>query len=97
MNMKIQHSILIGIAIVVGFVLHAAISKIPDAMKIRKASEMQIRMMEMTPKEITVGDSKLLYLPSISYKDLTIDVDAKFFKYQDDKLIQVVLTKETNK
>ena len=94
MSMKIQHSIVIGIAIVIGFVLHAAIGQIPEAMKIQRGYEMQVRMMEMTPKEITVSDSKLLYLPSISYRGLSIDVDYKFFKYQDDRLVQVSLTKE---
>jgi len=91
MSTKIWHSIIIGIAIVIGFVLHAAVSKIPEAIKIQRGYEMQVRMMEMTPKEITVSDSKLLYLPSISYKGLSIDVDYKFFKYQDDSLVQISL------
>ena len=94
MSMKIWHSVIIGLAIVIGFVLHAGISKIPEAIKIQRGYEMQIRMIEMTPKEIAVGDSKLLYLPSISYKGLSINVDYKFFKYQDDKLVRVSLTKE---
>ena len=52
---------------------------------------MQVRMMEMTPKEIEISGTSLLYLPRISYRGLTIDVDYKFYKYQDDSLVQVSL------
>jgi len=91
MNIKIQHSIIIGIAIIIGFVLHAAISKIPEALKIQRGYEKQIRMMEITPKEFNIGGTSLLYLPRISYKGLTIDVDYEFYRYQDDSLVQISL------
>ena len=89
MNGKIQHSIIIGIAIIIGFLLHAAISKIPEVLKIQRGYEKQIRMMEITPKEFEIGSTTLLYIPRISYKGLAIDVDYKFYRYQDDSLVQI--------
>lgn len=54
---------------------------------------MQVRMMEMTPKEITFGDVSLLYLPRISYRNQSIDVNYEFYLYVDGELKQVKLTK----
>ncbi len=96
-KMGIKQSIVIGISIIIGFVLYGVISKIPEAMKVQRGYQMQIRMMEMVPKEITVNNGKLLYLPRISYKGLSINVGYEFYKYQDNKLIQINLTKNANK
>ncbi|MCF7957736.1 MAG: hypothetical protein K9M57_04730 [Phycisphaerae bacterium] len=89
--MKIWHSIIIGSAIVMGFGLHAAIKTIPEFVMEYRMHEMQVKMTEMTPKEITVGDTSLLYLPEISYRNLNINVDYKFYTYVDGKLKKVDL------
>ena len=91
--MKAWHSIMIAIGIVVGFVLHSVIQSFSEHARARRGYEMQVRMMEMTPREITVGDASVLYLPRISYRDLSIDVDYEFYTYVDGELKQVRLTK----
>jgi len=91
MSTKMWHSVVIGLAIVIGCVLHAAVSKIPEALKIQRGYAMQVRMMEMTPKEIVIGDTSLLYLPKISYRGLSIDVDYKFYRYEANSLVQISL------
>lgn len=92
--MKLWHSVIIGVAIIAGLVLHASIKAIPEMSRDRRGAEMQVRMMEMTPKEIKVGETTFLYLPSVSYHDLSISVDYKFFAYVDGQLKQVKLVKD---
>ena len=91
--MKLWHTAIIGVSIIAGFALHSAIKALPERTKVQRGYEMQIRMMEMTPREITVGDVSVLYLPRISYRDLSIDVNYEFYAYVDGELKQVELTK----
>ena len=91
-HMKIWHSVIIGIAIIIGFALHAAIRSIPDHAKMQRGYEMQVRMLEMTPQELTIGDTSVLYLPRISYRDLSIDVNYEFYTYADGQLRKVNMT-----
>jgi hypothetical protein len=90
--MKIWHSIIIAIAIIVGFALHAAIRSIPEHARAQRGYEMQVRMMEMTPRELIIGDTSVLYLPRISYRDLSIDVNYEFYTYADGELKKVNMT-----
>jgi hypothetical protein len=92
--MKLWHTVIIGIAIIAGFALHSAIRTLPEHAKVRRGYEMQVRMMEMTPKEITIGDTSVLYLPKISYRNLSIDVDYEFYSYVDGELKKINLTKD---
>lgn len=93
-GMKLKHSIIIGIAIVVGLVLHAAVKSLPEYTRLRQGYEMQVRMMEMRPTEITVGSASMLYLPRISYRGLSIDVDYEFYAYVDGTLRKIDMVKE---
>ena len=92
--MKLWHSIIIGIAIIAGFILHSAIKTLPKHAEARRGYELQVRMMEMTPKEIAIGDTSILYLPKISYRNLSIDVDYEFYSYVEGKLKKIDLTKD---
>lgn len=92
--MKLWHSVIIGIAIIIGFVLHAAIKTIPECIKLRNGKEMQVRMMEMSPKEIKLGETSVLYLPRISYMDTSIDVNYEFYSFVGGTLKRVKLTGE---
>ena len=66
----------------------------PDREKIRRGYEMQVRMMEVKPKEVKVGGDSLLYLPRISYHNLSIDVDYHFYAYENGNLKKIKLTQE---
>ena len=92
--MKLWHTAIIGISIVVGLALHSAIKALPEHAKAQRGYEMQVRMMELTPKEISLGDTSVLYLPRISYRNLSIDVDYEFYSYVDGELKQLNLTKD---
>ena len=92
--MKIWHSIIIGIAVILGCFLHSTISALPEREKIRRGYEMQVRVMEMTPREIKIGDATLLYLPRIRYRDLSIDVDYEFYTYEEGQLKKLKLTQK---
>jgi hypothetical protein len=92
-NMKTSHSIAIGFSIVIGFVLHGAIKAWPEYARNQRGYDLQIRMMEMTPREMSMGDTTVLYMPRISYSEFTIDVDYEFYRYDGTELKQVKLTK----
>jgi len=84
--MKFKHSILIGLSIILSVGIYSGTKFLADYLKTKRGHEMQIRMMEIQPKEVTIGDQKVLYLPRISYRDLTIDVNFEFYSIIDGEL-----------
>ena len=94
--MKLWHSVIIAVGIIVGLVAHGMIRAWPEQERQRRGYEMQLRMLEVMPREIAVGDAKVLYLPRISYRNLSIDVNYEFYTYVDGELKQVKMTKDRN-
>ncbi len=92
--MKLLHTVIIAIAIIIGFVLFGFIKSSPEREKIRRGYEMQVRMLEMEPREIRIDGNSLMYLPRVSYQGLSIDVDYEFYKYTDNKLVLVPISRQ---
>ena len=90
--MKLWHSIVIGISIIIGFVAHAGIKAYSEHERTQRSYELQIRMLEMRPVELSIGGANVLYLPKISYRDLSIDVNYEFYTYSDGALKKLTLS-----
>lgn len=91
-TMKIWHSVIIGVAIVIGFTVNGISKAYSEQERYQRGYELQMRMLEITPHAVGLGEEHLLYMPRISYNDLSINVKPEFYRYDGTELQKIRMT-----
>ena len=90
--MRVLEAVIVGILIVVGLVIHGVLTR--PAADTRPGvqtndRDVQIKMMEMHPRAVVLGDQHLLVVPRVSFQNNNVSVNHTFYRMQGNQLVIV--------